>query len=209
MLPRGDFVAHLGPPRSWEFTDWGAPQWIATIPDALAGIWTMILPDVESADDDRGEASAAAFAGPAAMPSLHRLYRQPLRRPSSRGRGRPPLVEAKPGVSALAAWLTDMREWSDIAVAERPGLSAQDERTRRYGAKRYTAAGRRLLADHGVLPWVMWPEGTVPSTWWSMRAFQEGLSIWFDRIARPLAAGLAQDPSQDPSDGGGSPNSGR
>ena len=97
----------------------------------------------------------------------------------SRTPGNPGLRSTACEEIRCAAWLADGLGLPPARVADRLGLGGTNERTTRRTAERYINAGRKLLNDSGVLPWTLWPDGRVPSTWWQSPEFLLGLNLWW------------------------------
>ena len=99
---------------------------------------------------------------------------------------RKPRTPANPGLRSTApeeircaAWLADGLGLPPARVADRLGLGGTNERSTKRTAKRHIDAGRKLLNDSGVLPWTLWRNGRVPSSWWQSSEFLLGLNLWW------------------------------
>ena len=194
---RGDFPAHLeGPPGLWGLSEFGQPLWIASVPGARSARWGWVIPPKEKAsragiDVTSRESMLALSAGPTSMPSVGRALGLRLhpgeRRP--RAVGRPKVEYSDPLIARWAAWANDMRDVStwEIARRLRPWLFGDverqvhsDQRSARRRAEVRLDAGRAILARDGILPWVLWERGEVPSGWWADERFAAGLKAWYD-----------------------------
>ena len=98
---------------------------------------------------------------------------------NSRTPGNPGLCSTAWREIQCAAWLADGLELPPARVADRLGLGGTNERSTKRTAKRHIDAGRQLLNDSGVLPWTLWQNGEVPSTWWQSPEFLLGLNLWW------------------------------
>jgi hypothetical protein len=128
--------------------------------------------------------------GPAMMPALTWLSPRPRRR------GRPKLeYDRRTRIIARGtAWLADVCGWSNAKIAREitsPWLATLDHEgetaSLRRKARSYVSAGRTVLAEEGVLPWVCWdededgrglPEGDLPAGWWDDEWFLAHVDLW-------------------------------
>jgi hypothetical protein len=198
---------------------WGRWAWVIS-PEELA-------PKASPRPHTRGIELALA-AGPASMPSMGTKLARQLRpaEPDRPRVGRPTIERSHPFEARWAAWVSDMRDvstweisrrlapWAfegDLAEPARPvatanqttpqGLArprANERSTRRLGERRLRA-GRSMLNRMGILPWLIWPHGEVPTGWWADPLFAEGLRVWHhvyvDQL-RPAIAALKKSVEQ-------------
>lgn len=180
---RIDFAAHLeGPPDHWTLDELGRPLWISKIPDADWGKWAWVMPPQERswppALTAPAEFDAILTGGEvAAMPSIGPSLARPLTPAERTSRGRPKLHRAEPAVSRWAAGLCDLRNVSSAEIGRRVSPRSDDRSCRRIGVERLRA-GRRLLHAEGILPWILWPTGALPPSWWTETRFFVGLEGW-------------------------------
>lgn len=221
--PNGEFMDGPEPPQDWSLDALGSPlclinepqadlaEWVPLIPPALDGLQ---LPDELRLRLERVPVGLC----PGAMPSLFRavLRRLAAETGSSvfdlpalskflqehaerRGRGNPGLVVTELMKARAAAWLRDLRGASQIDVAqmlapfpkEGPDLA---ERSLTRLANRRIESGRRRLMRECVLPWALFPDGSLPDRWWQDSRFAAGIQIWLNEARRanpPTTVGSA------------------
>ena len=184
-------VAHLTAPRSWERDAWGAPSWIVAVGDSELGPWKTIIPPLlvgqEHPEWSKPDLRHLLRSGPARMPVMRAKHVAGIvgGDPREGKRGRPGRRKERPHAIRAAAWLRDVRELSLAAIGASLALTDADERNRRKAAVAYVEAGRNLLHDDGVLPWVIWPGGAVPDDWWADALFSLALKGWHDLYVAP------------------------
>jgi hypothetical protein len=123
--------------------------------------------------------------GPMWMPQLPvRLLRT--------GYGRPRLEDECPDYVQRIAWLNalcvhdavrrrgsklvhETRTWSTRGLAQ--ALYGDDDEHRKK-TQREIRAGQGLLQEHGVIPWVAWRDGRLPTKWWQEPSFRQVISMW-------------------------------
>jgi hypothetical protein len=159
--------------------------WIARIPNAEYGPWSYVIPPAHLAAEAGWTAPhihSLLSDGPAAMPRVAAGLAARLRShdPSRRSGevGRPRLEQSDPWTCRWAACLSDLRRRSDADIAGRLQNKGEERGARRVAA-RHVAAGRILLNAEGVLPWLLWPAGKVPTSWWVEPRFHEALRAWY------------------------------
>lgn len=181
------FGAPPEPPSQWAVTHFGAPVWIAGLvatPELLP--WGTVIHEKTGSIEprSRGPAELQLIHG-LILPHLFPLVRQQrdaeprATATESRGRGAPPRARAAPREATLAAWLTDGHGYTPARVADHLGLGGTNERSTRRTGLGYVTAGRKLLNDHGVLPWTLWPDGSVADQWWMSHEFSSALHLWY------------------------------
>lgn len=181
---RGEYPAHLDqlPPRLWELDDAGGPQWISRIPNVDRAPWVSILPPRTAAGVQPATGPVEAFVDrfrPASMPIVFELAPGVWKPRDRRGRpGRPLTEDADTLVSLAAAWASDLRDVSTWELGRQLSPSAERYSARRY-AKRRLDAGRGILHQAGVLPWLLWKDGVLPAGWWADGRFDRALRGWY------------------------------
>lgn len=192
----------------WERDGLGRPYWIAAIPDSEWAPWSEVIPPPLRALEEGRFAVDLRLGGVddrrGAMPSVGPdIMRRLLPQPAEKPRGGRPRVEVRdPAISVWIAWLVDMCDrslWSltrqiapwvfDPPVPKHTRSKVQSSRAHLYlpnerSARRYVerrlSAGRLLLHENGVIPWAAWPQGRLPTGWWTTRLFQVALEGWYD-----------------------------
>jgi hypothetical protein len=120
--------------------------------------------------------------GPAQMPSVHPRLAMKLAGVTGeerRGRGNPGLRKSQRELIRWCAWMIDVREAEPAGLHPAITGALGDDRDARRRVLRYIAAGRSLLHDEGVLPWMLWPRGQLPQLWWREMRFLQALATWY------------------------------
>lgn len=127
--------------------------------------------------------------GPRAMPQL------PIKVPRQKY-GRPRLERTRPDHVQRLAWLRDLCDhpirdrrgprvnqrraaWTHRGLAR--AVYGDDDESNRKQVTREINAGRRLLHDHGVLPWAIFDTGRLPPEWWLDTFFYQATKAWVAR----------------------------
>lgn len=201
-----------GPPNTWVLNEYGQPSWILVHESMQFGGWGVIIPPgpeleippklrVARALDrrDQGldtwgvsktirELRHVLATGPALMPTITWATPRPERR------GHPGVGWSESELSCCAAWLSDIRGWSNPSIATHlfPDREIpQDDGTLRRKVRRYVRAGRQALCDQGVWPWISVPidridedpddvEGDLPPYWWEDNDVLAHLEVWVE-----------------------------
>jgi hypothetical protein len=124
--------------------------------------------------------------GPTVMPRLPWLT-------PHHGYGRPRIEDRRPNRVIRLAWLRDLcdhdttrrlgarlsrgrAQWSYKALAR--ALYGDDDDKNLKMVIREVGSGRNALNERGVIPWVSWQSGHLPTTWWHQSAFRRALMAW-------------------------------
>ena len=192
MSPQGQLGQGLGSivscgwpapaPQAWSPWHDGRPAWLSSFRPGNFAPWAVIDPSTDTA---WAQSPRSSGLGPLLMPTLARVLPRPT---GSDARRR---EHKRPDYSRYAAWLRDIACLPHAEVATELDLVAYRWDTSGRGrraytnppadlkqAQRYEQAGRRLLRKEGVLPWVAWPDGGLPSEWWKRAGFAASVEEW-------------------------------
>lgn len=187
-LERCERLAHLPETNSsWDLDDDGAPLWLSRFQRAKFCPWYQIVPSEPLTEAEELRWSTPHLQqilkrGPVRMPSFRVTARM---RPERQRRGRPVVSEAAPELCRYEAWLADVGHLGARLMARELRLGGMDERSARRTAASHVKAGRRLLHEQGVLPWIVWSRGEVPHYWAHHALFQEALNLWYRSYSSP------------------------
>jgi hypothetical protein len=122
---------------------------------------------------NRAQLEVIAKAAEVWMPVLPRYA------PAHHGYGRRRLRDRSRVLVLYAAWLRDIRGVTYEGTARELGLDPQrGYDSAKKAAKRHILAGRALLHDEGVLPWLAWSKGELPLKWWKRPELHQKLRRW-------------------------------
>jgi len=168
-------------PEEWTVGELGRPDWFWQQEQTVAAAWAFVIPpplhpawtSVPEAEVLPAKSSLSPLEMPVITGDASDAPPEPIV-------GRPNVSRSRPFTTVLAAAMHDIHGVSYPVIADGLSLAGSDLRSTRRKAKRYVAAGRELLHDAAVLPWLGWPLGKLGDEWWRSGELATNLDRWCD-----------------------------